>query len=310
MADATTNDLLVTSGDVPIAVRDFGGTGPDVLLLHGAGGNLAHMTTLARALASGYRVIAVDLRGHGRSGDGPWQWDRVVADLDAVAADLRLGQTAVVGMSLGGMVAALWAATHPDGLGAISLDGNATPSRADQLDGLDTATATAELERLGELFDGLAATLAAPINDDDLTAARSGQRAMADQYADDEDAWVEGFDRGLVSRDGETFVRPDPATTNAIRLAMNNVDLVAAYRATRCPLLLALATEDMPEQAPFHELYAAYRRHVAEQLASVAGNPYVMVRWLDGASHAMVAEHPSEVAEMVATFLAEVASAR
>src|SRR5262249_35221044 len=112
MDDATTHDLLVTSGDVPVAVRDFGGAGPDLLLLHGDGGNLAHMTTLARSLASGYRVIGVDLRGHGRSGDGPWQWDRVVADLDAVAADLRLGPTAVVGMSLGGMVAALWAASH------------------------------------------------------------------------------------------------------------------------------------------------------------------------------------------------------
>ena len=79
------HDVLVTSGDVPIAVRDFGGDGPGMLVLHGAGGNLAHMTRLARALSPTYRVIAVDLRGHGLSGDGRWNWTDVLADLDAVA---------------------------------------------------------------------------------------------------------------------------------------------------------------------------------------------------------------------------------
>ena len=296
------HDVLVTSGNVPIAARDYGGDGSGIVLLHGAGGNLAHMTSLARALSPTYRVVAVDLRGHGRSGDGPWNWPDVLADLDAVVADLRLGAPSMVGMSLGGMIATMWADTHPDGPGAVSLDGNPTPSRPDQLAGLSPVVAGRELDRLRSMFDGMAAMLAAPISDDQITAARAGQRAMADQYGDDEQAWVEGFDRSLVERDGQTFLRPDPATTAALRRAMAELDLVPAYRALRCPLLVVLATEDMPEQEPFHELYAAHRRYVAAQLATVE-NRYLQVIPLARASHAMVAERPRELGELIVDFL-------
>jgi pimeloyl-ACP methyl ester carboxylesterase len=261
------------------------------------------MTRLARALSPTYRVIAVDLRGHGLSGDGRWNWTDVLADLDAVVADLRLGAPAVVGMSLGGMIATLWADTHPGGPGAVSLDGNPTPSRPDQLAGLDAATAARELDRLRSMFDTMAAMLAAPIDEDQITAARAGQRAMADQYGDDEDAWVEGFDRSLVERGGETFLRPDPATTGELRRAMAELDLGPAYRALRCPLLVVLATEDMPEQEPFHELYAAHRRFVATQLAAV-DNDFLRLLPLARASHAMVAERPRELAELIVEFLA------
>jgi pimeloyl-ACP methyl ester carboxylesterase len=296
------HDVLVTSGDVPIAARDSGGDRPAILLLHGAGGNLAHMTRLARELSPTYRVIAVDLRGHGHSGDGRWNWTDVLADLDAVVADLCLGAPAVVGMSLGGMVATLWADTHPGGPGAVSLDGNPTPSRPDQLAGLDAATAARELDRLRSMFDSMAAMLAAPIDEDQITAARAGQRAMADEYGDDEDAWVEGFDRSLVEHDGEMFLRPDPLTTADLRRAMAELDLGPAYRALRCRLLVVLATEDMPEQEPFHELYAAHRRFVAAELATV-DNDFLRVLPLARASHAMVAERPRELAELIVDFL-------
>ncbi|WP_030434005.1 alpha/beta fold hydrolase [Actinoplanes subtropicus] len=294
------NDRLIDAGELPLAVRDFGGDAPPLLLLHGAGGNLAQMTTLARALRPHHRVVTMDLRGHGRSGDGAWSWDAALGDLAAVCVQLELERPAVVGHSLGGMLAALWGQRHPEAPGVVSLDGNPPPTRPGQLPGMDPAKAAAELARLHAIFDRMAATAGAVIPADQLPDLVERQQMAARDMGANEKVWIEGFRRNLVHENGETSTRPSAATTAQLRTLMNELELGPVYAATTCPELLVLPTRDLPEQEPFAELYAAHRRYVVDQAAAAGHVRYLS---LADASHAMVVEQPTVLAALITDFL-------
>ncbi|WP_346094973.1 alpha/beta hydrolase [Streptomyces olivaceiscleroticus] len=97
------------------AYLDSGGPGPDLLALHGHFGRGRIFAPLAAAPAGRYRVLAPDQRGHGLSDHGgPFTPDAYVEDAAALLRVLDAGPAAVLGHSMGGAVAFLLAARHPD----------------------------------------------------------------------------------------------------------------------------------------------------------------------------------------------------
>jgi pimeloyl-ACP methyl ester carboxylesterase len=89
---------------------------PTVLLVHGLLATADLNWSLAMpALASRFTVVAPDLRGHGRGmPTGKFTALECADDLAAVVKALELGPVIVVGYSLGGLIAQLFARRHPE----------------------------------------------------------------------------------------------------------------------------------------------------------------------------------------------------
>jgi len=100
------------------------GSGPPVVFLHGLYQDADCWAPLAADLAASYRVISYDLRGCGRSSDGAGVTiEQLVADLDALLDSLGVERPALVGHSLGGQVALLYAVERSARLRGLVLAG-------------------------------------------------------------------------------------------------------------------------------------------------------------------------------------------
>lgn len=101
------------------------GSGPVVVLVHGFTGSKENWLPIMGALATHYRVLAPDLPGWGESerrADKTYGFTEQTAHLDAfVAAVAGEGDVRVVGHSMGGGIAALWASAQPEALRQLVL---------------------------------------------------------------------------------------------------------------------------------------------------------------------------------------------
>jgi pimeloyl-ACP methyl ester carboxylesterase len=99
---------------------------PAVICLPGLTRNCRDFETLARRLATRWRVITPDLRGRGRSDHDPdwshYQPQVYAADVLGLIETLQLGRVVLVGTSLGGLVGMLIAAARPGRLAGLVLN--------------------------------------------------------------------------------------------------------------------------------------------------------------------------------------------
>jgi 3-oxoadipate enol-lactonase len=96
---------------------------PAIVLLNSLATDIAMWAPQIDAFAARYRVLRFDARGHGRSSapNPPYSLDMLVDDLFAVMAHHRVHRPHVVGISLGGVVAAAAALRDPASLASIAI---------------------------------------------------------------------------------------------------------------------------------------------------------------------------------------------
>lgn len=114
----------VEVGEYSLNVREVGdGEGTPLLLIHGFGGDISNWMLTQEALASGRRVIAFDLPGHGASSktvkDGSLAG--LASAVNALLDALSISKAHVMGHSLGGGVAVTLLKNHADKVASLSL---------------------------------------------------------------------------------------------------------------------------------------------------------------------------------------------
>jgi pimeloyl-ACP methyl ester carboxylesterase len=99
----STPSQRIKSGDAEIAYGTLGDGAP-VVLLHPFPVNHEFWLPVANTLATRYRLILPDLRGHGDSGagEGPATMQKHAADIARVMDDADVGRAPLIGVSIGG----------------------------------------------------------------------------------------------------------------------------------------------------------------------------------------------------------------
>lgn len=115
---------FVNIDGVNIHIADWGGSGPDLLLIH-ANGFLGYLyRLLLQQWSSHYHVRSMDWRGQGDSDKPPLErchWPDLLRDVDEICDRLELSHFYGVGHSGGGVMLAHYAATHPQRVKKMAL---------------------------------------------------------------------------------------------------------------------------------------------------------------------------------------------
>ena len=101
------------------------GRGPSVLLVHGVGGDSGNWAAIAEQLRTRFDVIAMDVRGHGRSDliTEPVDARELARDAVQVLDEAGVAQCRVVGFSLGGAIALALTLDFPERVEKLAVIG-------------------------------------------------------------------------------------------------------------------------------------------------------------------------------------------
>ncbi len=244
------------------------GDGQPVLLLHPIGLDLTCWDAQVAALVPGFRVLRVDLRGHGRSQvpRAPYSLAGMAGDAHGLLQTLQIGAAHVIGLSLGGMVAQVLALEHPDDVRSLVL--------ADTVSTLTPEARAAILERgAAARRGGMAAVL-------DTTLAR----------------WfTQGFLQAPVARRcRERLLADDVEGWAGAWQAISEVETQPRLKDIRVPTLVIAGEADV--SAP-----------PARAEAMAAAIPGARLHIVPGAPHMLPLEQPAAFNAAVLDFLRTVA---
>lgn len=284
----------LTASDGAVLHVAEAGSGRPVLLVHGIALSAGVWSGQLRRLPRlGLRVIAIDLRGHGRSGvgTGGLDLDRVAADIAEVAEALGLSDAVVVGHSMGAMVVLRLLATDPvlaAGGGWIAALGlvatSARPAAGRGVPGLRLALFASRP------LLAVAANLARLLTGPTLPDHDAADPIAAVTFAGDPDP-------GAVRLVRRVSAGVPARTTAELALRAVRLDQAAGLAAIAVPTVVVVGTDDLVTPPG----------HARALVAAIPGAELVE---LDGCGHEVMLERPEALEAVVADLVARSAGGR
>jgi pimeloyl-ACP methyl ester carboxylesterase len=171
---------------------DDGGTGDrlPVVFLHSWAGNASQWSAQLEHLRPHQRAVALEWRGHGRSGspaDGDFSIPAIAADVQAAVDRLGIGRFVLVGHSAGGLVALQYAGDHPERVAGLLLADPAGDARKVPLELMEPFLAGLASDAYAQTMEQYFGFLLA------ASDAAVRERVMADLWASPKETVVRSF---------------------------------------------------------------------------------------------------------------------
>ena len=278
-------DEYTRYGGLRMHVRNWGGNGRPVVLLHGLASTCRIWDLTAPIMARDFSVIAVDQRGHGDSGkpENGYDFASVGADVAALLEGRGIERPVLVGHSWGADVALELAASRPELLqGIVFVDGGTIDASA-RYDRLDDAL----VQMAPPDFKGVTSAQF-------LERVRSGGQwaTLIEQHGPSAEEIILG-----------NFETLDDGTIRAKLSRDNHLHIIEAlwdhhprelYQNVACPVLMMPARQRQNPDAYERTLARSESIETAERLL-----PNSKTVWLEDCIHDVPVQRPELVAETI-----------
>ncbi|HEY1248869.1 MAG TPA: alpha/beta hydrolase [Nitrososphaera sp.] len=244
-----------------------------LILIHPIGGNvLIWHHEISLFLKSGFRVIAYELRGHHRTNMGKvgaYAMQDLVNDLLHLLEHLKINKCTIIGHSIGGIIASMYAAQYPDGVDAI-IQINSSPKKFREKD-VEKHFKTREVA----ITQGIVALAEYKLGIHDESRVLFKDKRHSDFFRD---VFIKTSVEGIV------------AATIALYTIPENV--VAKLQASNCKVFAIVGSED-----------DVFMRLLTETKKEM---PDMELKVLDGSDHWVVIEKPKELYDILIELLGRI----
>lgn len=244
-----------------------------IVLIHPLGGNIKIWEEeIHLILRSGnYRIIAYEIRGHYRSNMGKsdsFTMDDLAKDLDKLLKKLQIKRCTLIGHSIGGKIAAVYAKYNPNKIDAIIfISGSSIPIPEDALE------------------DSVAIEIAITKGMDAVAEYERQQKAKKEKAFEDEKEW-NYFKKIFTKTSVEGFI----AARNALHTMPNDINNV--LRNADCKLYGIVGSKD--------DVFMNLKNKMKQEI------PKFNLKIIEGEGHWLILHNPIALDKVLEEFLNEI----